>query len=62
MKGRGPAFFVLSLGYAGWALGSLEGELEAGAWAVISATHEVVFGDDDAGKWQRAYDQRRLDL
>ena len=41
------------VGYAGWAPGQLEGELEAGAWFVVDVLLDDVFGGDPAALWQR---------
>lgn len=52
--GRGPRRAVLALGYAGWAPGQLEQELQANGWLTCPADADLVFGDDDEGKWRRA--------
>ena len=39
-------------GYAGWAAGQLDGELEADAWIVLDAESEDPFRDDDI--WSEA--------
>lgn len=46
-RGKGPRFFHVLLGYAGWGPGQLEGEIRAGAWlpadidAALLRTHDV---------------------
>jgi putative transcriptional regulator len=37
--------FRVFLGYAGWAAGQLEGELEVGGWLTCAATADEVFAD-----------------
>lgn len=39
--------FRLFMGYAGWAGGQLEGELEAGGWLAVQADKKLVFYDQD---------------
>jgi putative transcriptional regulator len=39
-------------GYAGWGPGQLEGEIEAGAWLVLDAEPDDVFGDDPDELWR----------
>lgn len=53
-KGRGPDRAVLSLGYAGWSAGQLEGEMLANGWLTAEPADELIFGTDNAGKWQTA--------
>ncbi len=61
-NGDGPRHALVVLGYAGWAPGQLEGELEAGAWHVIPADKDLVFGKEAGKKWAKARDRRRIPL
>lgn len=54
LGGTGPRHLVFALGYAGWAPGQLESEIERGGWYVIDWDESLVFGTDNAAKWQRA--------
>jgi len=38
-------------GYAGWAAGQLEGEIDAGGWVVVDAVPEDAFTPDPEGLW-----------
>jgi len=53
-RGAGPARALLALGYAGWGPGQLEDELRQNAWLTCDAGPELVFSEDDDGKWARA--------
>jgi len=61
-RGKGPRESMVLFGYAGWAPGQLEGELEAGAWHVVPADKTLVFGKEADKKWQQAMDRRRIPL
>jgi putative transcriptional regulator len=41
------------VGYAGWASGQLEAEIQEGSWGVADATSSLVFGDDGEALWQQ---------
>jgi putative transcriptional regulator len=60
--GRGPRRMLVAVGYAGWAAGQLERELEMKGWAVIGGSADLLFDADAAGKWQRAWAQRTQEL
>jgi putative transcriptional regulator len=45
--------FHLYLGYAGWAPGQLETEIQMGAWSVIRGTGKIVFDSDPDSLWSR---------
>ena len=57
--GAGPRRYLFLLGYAGWAPGQLEGEIDSGAWITVPADEALLFDDDHARKWERAMSRRR---
>jgi len=61
-KGAGPRQNLLALGYAGWAPGQLDAELQANGWLCVAADADLVFDDDIDTKWQRAIAKIGIDL
>jgi putative transcriptional regulator len=61
-RGEGPRRNLLALGYAGWAPGQLDAEIQANGWLSVEADPELVFDDDSDGKWQRALAKLGVDL
>lgn len=59
-QGKGPRRFLFALGYAGWAAGQLEREIDSGAWITVPADESLLFDDDHTKKWDRAMSRRRL--
>jgi putative transcriptional regulator len=53
-KGGGPRQSLLALGYAGWAPGQLDAEIQANGWLSVDADADLVFDEPDDKKWQRA--------
>lgn len=51
---RGPGRSIVALGYAGWAPGQLESELQENGWLACPADPDLLFGDDEDSKWDRA--------
>lgn len=60
--GRGPARFLLALGYAGWGPGQLEHELAENAWFDAPAPADLVLDVPVADRWQRAAALVGIDL
>ncbi len=60
--GKGPVKAMLALGYAGWAAGQLDSEIQGNGWLHVPADHDLVFGDDDDSKWKRAVAKVGIDL
>ena len=61
-RGSGPASAVLALGYAGWAPGQLEQEIQQNGWLHCPADPELIFGADIEGKYERALRKIGIDL
>src|SRR5665213_3973973 len=53
-RGSGPASAILALGYAGWAPGQLETEIQANGWLHCAADPELIFGTDTDHKYEQA--------
>jgi putative transcriptional regulator len=53
-EGRGPGRALLALGYAGWAPGQLEFEIQANGWLHSQADRSILFDDDVDDKYDRA--------
>lgn len=53
-QGEGPRRAVLALGYAGWAGGQLEQEIQQNGWLTCAADESLVFDHDHASKYDRA--------
>ncbi len=52
--GRGPDRALLALGYAGWAAGQLEAEIQANGWLHCDPDRELLFGQNIAAKYHCA--------
>jgi putative transcriptional regulator len=53
-RGNGPASAILALGYAGWAPGQLEHEIQQNGWLHCAADPELIFGQDTETKYEKA--------
>ena len=61
-KGAGPRHAILALGYAGWAPGQLETEIQHNGWLHCTADPDLVFGTDTGGKYEKAMGKLGVDL
>jgi putative transcriptional regulator len=61
-RGDGPASALLALGYAGWAPGQLETEIQENGWLHCTADPELIFGGDTETKYERALRKIGIDL
>lgn len=59
--GVGPDRAIVALGYAGWAPGQLESELQVNGWLTCDPDREMLFGDDNDGKWDQALAKLGID-
>jgi putative transcriptional regulator len=58
--GDGPRRAVFALGYAGWAAGQLDEEIQRNGWLVAPADPEIVYDLDSTAKWEQT--MRRLGI
>jgi putative transcriptional regulator len=56
-RGGGPSNAVLALGYAGWAAGQLENEIQENGWLHCAGDPELIFGTDTEAKYSKALDK-----
>jgi putative transcriptional regulator len=61
-QGEGPQKHLLTLGYAGWAPGQLEAEIEANSWISVPATSALIFDTADNDKWNLAAGSLGVDM
>jgi putative transcriptional regulator len=61
-RGNGPISAILALGYAGWAPGQLEQEIQQNGWLHCAADPELIFGKDTAAKYEKALRKIGIDL
>jgi putative transcriptional regulator len=61
-QGKGPRRVLFALGYAGWAPGQLDAEIQANGWLSVPADDDIVFASDDDSKWRRALGKLGVDL
>ncbi len=59
--GRGPARYVVALGYAGWGEGQLEDELTGHGWFPAPLPADRLFGVAAAERWSHAFGALGLD-
>lgn len=53
-RGSGPKQAIFALGYAGWAPGQLDTEIQSNGWLNVDADPDLVFGRAHDGKWAQA--------
>jgi len=61
-RGQGPNRALLALGYAGWAAGQLEQEIQQNGWLHCPADPELIFGQDIERKYEKALRKIGIDL
>lgn len=61
-RGGGPQNAVLALGYAGWAPGQLEKEIQDNGWLHCTPDADLIFGLNNDQKYERALRKIGIDL
>ncbi len=59
---EGPRHSLLALGYAGWAPGQLDAEIQANGWLHVDPDDDLIFGGDLDKKWEQAINKLGIDL
>ena len=59
--GSGPSSVLMALGYAGWAPGQLENEIQANEWLHCEADKGLVFGADLDNRYDQAMQKIGID-
>lgn len=60
-QGKGPAHWLVALGYAGWGEGQLEGELAQPGWFISKADPSRLFGMAPQDRWAGAFELEGID-
>ena len=61
-RGEGPDDYLVILGYAGWASGQLESELQQNSWLTTNCDADLLFHQKPSDKWQVAFDSLGFDI
>ena len=56
-----PEQAIMLLGYSGWGPGQLEAEIHRNGWLTCDASPEIVFDEDNNGKWIAALGSMGID-
>lgn len=61
-KGKGPADFLVALGYAGWEAGQLEKEIKRNDWLIAPLQRDIIFKTPIAERWTASAKLLGVDL
>ena len=61
-KDQGPRQSLFALGYAGWAPGQLDAEIQANGWLSVASDEALIFDADLDHKWERAIGKIGIDF
>lgn len=61
-QGKGPDRTLLAIGYAGWAPGQLELEIQSNGWLNCDADNDIIFDTQTEDKWERAIAKLGIDI
>lgn len=61
-NGKGPEYFKLMLGHAGWSAGQLEKEIEDGDWLLQETTTDFIFKSPSKAMWRLAAGSFGVDI
>ena len=61
-SGKGPANFLITLGYAGWGKGQIEKEMEQNSWLNVIADNDIIFNTPTDKRWESAAMKLGIDI
>ncbi len=60
-EGKGPARWLVALGYAGWAEGQLDGEMTRHGWFNTPGGIDLLYDVDAEARWERGFEAAGID-
>ena len=60
-EARGPAHWVVALGYAGWGAGQLDGEMRQHGWHAAAGRAAILFDTPVAARWRTTWQAEGID-
>ncbi|MEM6341542.1 MAG: YqgE/AlgH family protein [Pseudomonadota bacterium] len=60
-NGSGPQKALVTLGYAGWGPGQLDGEIARNGWLTVEPASDLIFDAPNEKKWMAALDTLGID-
>ena len=60
-SGKGPAQWLVALGYAGWGAGQLDGELVRHGWFNVQGDEALLFETEAAARWSGGFAAAGID-
>jgi putative transcriptional regulator len=60
-KPQGPRRWLVSLGYAGWGAGQLDGEMQRHGWHIADGDAQLLFDTPVDQKWPQAFAHQGID-
>jgi putative transcriptional regulator len=60
-QGKGPARWIVALGYAGWGAGQLDAELTRHGWLNVEDDDAMLFDIDATARWARGFRAAGID-
>ncbi len=60
-SGKGPSRWLVALGYAGWAEGQLDAEMQRHGWFTTAADVELIYATETRERWARGFEAEGID-
>ena len=60
-EGRGPSRWIFALGYAGWAPGQLDEEMQRHGWYAAAGQADIIYDTPAESRWAKAWKLEGID-